>query len=230
MARTKQTARPKPKPPGAGPCLIGVVQAAPAVVNHCYPSSSESEADDSDTVVLSRLRPRKKKVVKPVKPKVVKPKVVKPKKAPKQEASTIEVLPACFAEIHRLFPQPFLSPEWFKLIGVQQSAGIGGGLFKTEQECEHFRDYVAWMKYYASIVDPIPEASRVVNMPLKFAKVHKAFPAEFLSAEWFELINVQQISMLMGHKGVLKNSSRAVLFGEYLTWAKGYGKEHVSLC
>ena len=163
---------------------------------------------------------------KPVKAKAVKAKkspVPKPVKAPKNKASTIKDLPACFAEIHSLFPEPFLSPEWFKLIDIQLCPETEGH-FKTEQECEHFRDYVAWMKYYANIVAPIPEPSRVVNMPFKFAKVHKAFPEKFLSPAWFELINVQQTCMLMGERGVLKNSSRATLFGEYITWAKDYAK------
>ena len=198
MARVKQTAcADKPR---VGPSLIGVVKPKP-------------------------VKPKKSPVPKPVKPKAVKPKKPQPVKTQKNKASTIKDLPACFAEIHSLFPEPFLSPEWFKLIDIQLSTGVQAeGHFKTEQECEHFRDYVAWMKYYANIVAPIPEPSRVVNMPFKFAKVHKEFPEKFLSPEWFELINVQQTCMLMGERGVLKNSSRATLFGEYITWAKDYAK------
>jgi hypothetical protein len=203
MARTKQTARPNPNRPRVGPSLIGVVKPEP-------------------------VKPKKSPVPKPAKVKPAKAKkspVPKPVKAPKNKASTIKALPACFSEIHRLFPEPFLSLEWFKLVGIQLCTGVQAeGHFKTEQECEHFRDYVAWTEYYANIVAPIPEASRVVNMPFKFAKVHKLFPEKFLSPEWFELINVQQTCMLMGNRGVLKNSSRATLFGEYIAWAKDYAK------
>lgn len=127
-------------------------------------------------------------------------------------------LPPKFAAVHALFPVPFLSNKWFKLINTQVAKGAAKWKFgSTTEDFEKFEAYVAWAKGIHSEMNPA--WSNLANFPVIYTPIHREFPAVFMTPKWKKMVDTQK---KLKQDGKFKDVDTWKLFKSYCVWADGY--------